>query len=182
MQVYREGDLALEQLTAFAITDDHARQEGVYERLSYNRDASAIRRMLTETHVAATDRRARFVGIEAYTEAGGSILRDLFTEDRGGYLEDVALLDLLVTAKLGREADAVRALALDREGSTQQTVRVIDCDIHPSMTARPRFIISRQAMDRAFDGLGQPFKTRVFGGPEPSTDVAGCGARRCSSR
>ncbi|MEY9543183.1 ParB family chromosome partitioning protein [Bradyrhizobium diazoefficiens] len=109
MQVYREGDLALEQLMAFAITDDHARQESVYERLSYNRDASTIRRMLTETHVAATDRRARFVGIEAYSEAGGSILRDLFTEDRGGYLEDVALLDLLVTAKLGREADAVRA-------------------------------------------------------------------------
>ncbi|MET4493715.1 ParB N-terminal domain-containing protein [Bradyrhizobium sp. LA7.1] len=109
MQIYREGDLALEQLMAFAITDDHARQEGAYERLSYNRDASTIRRMLTETHVAATDRRARFVGIEAYTEAGGSILRDLFTEDRGGYLEDVALLDLLVTAKLGREADAVRA-------------------------------------------------------------------------
>lgn len=94
---------------AFAITDDHARQEGVYERLSYNRDASTIRRMLTETHVAATDRRARFVGAEAYTEAGGTILRDLFTEDRGGYLEDVALLDLLVTAKLGREADTVRA-------------------------------------------------------------------------
>ncbi|MDI4231700.1 ParB N-terminal domain-containing protein [Bradyrhizobium sp. Arg237L] len=109
MQVYRDGELTLEQLMAFAITDDHARQEGVYERLSYNRDASTIRRMLTETHVAATDRRARFVGIEAYTEAGGSILRDLFTEDRGGYLEDVALLDLLVTAKLGREADAVRA-------------------------------------------------------------------------
>ncbi|MFT4116712.1 ParB/RepB/Spo0J family partition protein [Bradyrhizobium sp.] len=108
MQVYRDGDLTLEQLMAFAISDDHVRQEGVYERLSYNRDASTIRRMLTETHVAATDRRVRFVGIEAYTEAGGSILRDLFTEDRGGYLEDVALLDLLVTAKLGREADAVR--------------------------------------------------------------------------
>ncbi len=109
MQVYRDGDLALEQLMAFAITDDHARQEGVYERLSYNRDACTVRRLLTETHVAATDRRARFVGVEAYTEAGGTVLRDLFTEDRGGYLEDVALLDLLVTAKLGREADAVRA-------------------------------------------------------------------------
>ncbi|QOZ36980.1 ParB/RepB/Spo0J family partition protein [Bradyrhizobium sp. CCBAU 53421] len=109
MQVYRDGDLTLEQLMAFAIADDHARQESVYERLSYNRDASTIRRLLTETHIAATDRRARLVGIEAYTEAGGSILRDLFTEDRGGYLEDVALLDLLVTAKLGREADAVRA-------------------------------------------------------------------------
>ncbi|MHC2473754.1 ParB family chromosome partitioning protein [Bradyrhizobium elkanii] len=109
VQLYREGDLTLEQLMAFAITDDHARQEAVYERLPFDPDASTIRRLLTETHVAATDRRARFVGLEAYTEAGGTILRDLFTEDRGGYLEDVALLDLLVTARLGREADALRA-------------------------------------------------------------------------
>jgi ParB family chromosome partitioning protein len=64
--------------------------------------------LLTETHVAVTDRRAVFVGVEAYTEAVGTTLRDLFTEDRGGYFEDVALLDLLVTAKLGREADALR--------------------------------------------------------------------------
>ncbi len=63
--------------------------------------------MLTETHVAATDRRAVFVGAEKYTEVGGTILRDLFTEDRGGYFEDVALLDLLVMAKLGREATAL---------------------------------------------------------------------------
>ncbi|MCR6734085.1 MAG: ParB N-terminal domain-containing protein [Afipia sp.] len=107
MQIYRDGDLALDQLMAFAITDDHARQEAAYERLSYNRDASTIRRMLTETHVAATDRRAIFVGAEKYTEVGGTILRDLFTEDRGGYFEDVALLDMLVMAKLGREADSV---------------------------------------------------------------------------
>ena len=107
MQIYRDGDLALDQLMAFAITEDHARQEAAYERLSHNRDGSTIRRMLTETNVAATDRRAVFVGAEAYTEAGGTILRDLFTEDRGGYFEDVALLDLLVMAKLGREANAL---------------------------------------------------------------------------
>jgi ParB family chromosome partitioning protein len=108
MQVYRDGGLTLEQLMACALTEDHARQEAVFERLSYNREASTIRRLLTEAHVAATDRRAVFVGAEAYTEAGGTILRDLFTEDRGGYFEDVALLDLLVTAKLGREAVALR--------------------------------------------------------------------------
>ena len=83
MQVYRDGGLTLEQLMAFVITVDHARQEAVYERLSYNRDASTIRYLLTETHAAATDRCAVFVGVEAYTEAGGTILRDLFTEDRG---------------------------------------------------------------------------------------------------
>ena len=107
MDIYRNGDLALDQLMAFAITEDHARQEAAFERLSFNRDASTIRRMLTETHIAATDRRAIFVGAEKYTEVGGTILRDLFTEDRGGYFEDVALLDMLVLAKLGRKADAV---------------------------------------------------------------------------
>jgi ParB family chromosome partitioning protein len=107
MQIYRDGDLAIDQLMAFAITEDHARQEAAFERLSFNRDASTIRRMLTEAHVAATDRRAIFVGAEKYTEVGGTILCDLFTEDRGGYFEDVALLDMLVVAKLGREANAL---------------------------------------------------------------------------
>ena len=40
MQAYRDGELALDQLMAFAIAEDHARQEAVYERLSYDCDAS----------------------------------------------------------------------------------------------------------------------------------------------
>ncbi len=88
MQVYRDSDLTLDQLMAFALTEDHARQEQVYANLSYNRDPSFIRRELTKANVAATDRRAVFVGAEAYTEAGGNIIRDLFTEDRGGFFED----------------------------------------------------------------------------------------------
>lgn len=100
MQVYRDGDLTLDQLMAFAITDDHARQEHVYENLSYNRDPSIIRRDLTKMNVPATDRCAVFVGAQAYTDAGGTIIRDLFTEDRGGFFEDPALLDRLAVEKL----------------------------------------------------------------------------------
>ena len=92
MQVYRDGGLTLDQLRAFAITEDHARQERVYENLSYNRDPSFIRRDIMKTHIPATDRRAIFIGAEVYTEAGGNIVRDLFTEDRGGFYEDAALL------------------------------------------------------------------------------------------
>ncbi|RWO70223.1 MAG: chromosome partitioning protein ParB [Mesorhizobium sp.] len=100
MQVYREEGLTLDQLMAFAITDDHARQEQVFENLTYNREPYIIRRELTRTHIAATDRRAIFIGAEAYIEAGGTILRDLFTEDRGGFYEDAVLLDRLVIEKL----------------------------------------------------------------------------------
>jgi len=108
MQAYREGGLTLDQLMAFAITDDHDRQEQVYENLSYNRVSWIIRRELTRTNVPASDRRAVFIGPEAYTEAGGVIIRDLFSEDRGGYFEDAALLDRLVIEKLQRIADDVR--------------------------------------------------------------------------
>jgi ParB family chromosome partitioning protein len=108
MQVYRDGGLSLDQLMAFAITEDHSRQEQVYESLSYNRDPSFIRRELMQANVPASDRRAIFIGAEAYTEAGGNIVRDLFTEDRGGFYEDVALLDRLVMEKLESIAFRVR--------------------------------------------------------------------------
>lgn len=100
MQVYRDGGLSLDQLMAFAITEDHDRQEQVFDNLSWNRDPATIRRDLTKMNVAATDRRAIFVGTDTYAEAGGTIIRDLFTEDRGGYFEDAALLDRLVIDKL----------------------------------------------------------------------------------
>src|SRR5690606_25980455 len=45
---------------------------------------------------------------DAYVEAGGSILNDLFQNDDGGWLQDVALLERLVTEKLEREAEAIR--------------------------------------------------------------------------
>lgn len=108
IQVYRDGGLTMDQLQAFAITDDHARQEQVYENLSYNKEPWIIRRDLTANNVAASDRRAVFIGPEAYTEAGGYIIRDLFTEDRGGYFEDAALLDRLVLDKLERIAAQVQ--------------------------------------------------------------------------
>jgi len=59
-------------------------------------------------NVAATDRCAVFVGAQTYTEAGGNIIRDLFTEDRGGFYEDPALLNRLVIEKLERIAAEVQ--------------------------------------------------------------------------
>jgi len=109
MAVYREGGLTLDQLMAFAVSEDHARQEQVHDQLGWNRSAQAIRRAMTEAKVAALDRRAVFVGLEAYAEAGGGLLRDLFTEDGGGWLEDVALLDRLVLDKLQALACEVQA-------------------------------------------------------------------------
>ena len=109
LQLYREGGLTLDQLTAFALTEDHARQEQAFASLSWNKEPYTIRRLLTEAQVPARDRRAVFVGAEAYTDAGGAITRDLFTEDGGGWFEDAALLDRLAHDKLTALASELQA-------------------------------------------------------------------------
>ena len=76
---------------------------------SHNKEPHYIRRLLTEGAVRASDKRAQFVGIEAYQAAGGTTMRDLFQQDDGGWLQDPGLLDRLVGEKLHREADAIRA-------------------------------------------------------------------------
>ena len=82
----------------------------VWEALarSYSRDAYHIRQQLTQNTVRASDPRAVFVGLDAYHAAGGVILNDLFNDDRGGWLQDPALLDRLAGEKLKREAEALR--------------------------------------------------------------------------
>ncbi len=109
LQVYREDGLTLDQLMAFAITEDHDRQEQVFENLHHNREPWIIRRDMTASNVSADDRRAVFVGAEAYGEAGGTILRDLFTPGGVGYFEDAGLLDMLVIEKLRDIAERVQA-------------------------------------------------------------------------
>jgi ParB family chromosome partitioning protein len=111
LELYAEDGMTLEQLMAFTVNPDHARQEQVWEALqrSHAREPYQIRRMLTEGAVRAADKRAQFVGIEAYEDAGGIVLHDLFEADNGGWLQDPALLDKLVAVKLEREAEAVRA-------------------------------------------------------------------------
>ena len=89
MQAYRDDKLTLGQLMAFCVSEDHGLQESVHDRLTeYQSEPHHIRRLMTQTSVRADDRRARFVGAEPYINAGGQIIRDLFTEDGGGYFND----------------------------------------------------------------------------------------------
>ncbi|WP_395680971.1 ParB/RepB/Spo0J family partition protein [Inquilinus sp.] len=113
LAIYEEDGMTLAQLQAFTIIDHHARQEAVWEavvgRADGDRLAGMIRRALTETAVRATDPRVRFIGVEAYEAAGGHVRRDLFEQDQGGWLDDVALIDRLARAKLQEAAAAVAA-------------------------------------------------------------------------
>ncbi|NDV87410.1 ParB N-terminal domain-containing protein [Aurantimonas aggregata] len=111
LDIYADDGMTLDQLMAFTVNGDHERQEQVFERLSqsHSKEPHVIRRMLTEGAVRASDKRAQFIGLDAYTEAGGVILRDLFQGDDGGWLQDVGLLDMLVAEKLRARYEAIRA-------------------------------------------------------------------------
>ncbi|MER8944122.1 ParB/RepB/Spo0J family partition protein [Mesorhizobium sp. M0915] len=111
LDLYEKDEIRLEQIMAVSISDDHARQEQVWERISssHTQEPYYIRRLLTETTVRADDRRAVYVGAEAYEAAGGVILRDLFEQDSGGWFQDAALLEQLVFDRLKVDAEAIRA-------------------------------------------------------------------------
>lgn len=106
LSIYADDGMTLDQLMAFSVSPDHARQEQVWADVAqtYNNQPYNIRRLLTDQAVPVSDRRAQFVGISAYEEAGGTIMRDLFTVDQGGWMRDVALLDRLVSESLSEAA------------------------------------------------------------------------------
>ena len=111
LDVYAEDGMTLDQLMAFTVSGDHERQEQVFGRLkaSCDKQPHAIRRMLTEGAVRAADKRAQFIGLDAYVAAGGTVLRDLFQGDDGGWLQDVVLVDRMVADKLKTDADTIAA-------------------------------------------------------------------------
>ncbi|MFG1303022.1 ParB/RepB/Spo0J family partition protein [Xanthobacter autotrophicus] len=111
LDAYADDGISLDQLMAFTVSGDHARQEQVFERLqqSYDKQPHVIRRMLTEGAVRASDKRARFIGVDAYEEAGGTVLRDLFQGDDGGWLQDVALVDRMVADTLRADSEVISA-------------------------------------------------------------------------
>src|SRR3954454_9339559 len=107
---YRKGAMTLDCLMAFTVADDYRTQEKVWAGLpDYARQrADAIRDALTEKHIAADSKLARFVGMDAYKTAGGAVLRDLFDADNAGWLTDRELVEKLAAEKLEAAAITVR--------------------------------------------------------------------------
>ncbi|EJZ19877.1 ParB/RepB/Spo0J family partition protein [Rhizobium sp. Pop5] len=110
LDLYAEDEMTLEQIMAFSITNDRVRQEQVWDTVSrsHSREPYYIRRLLTETAIRASDRRAVYVGVDVYEAAGGVVMRDLFEQDQGGWLRDPALLEQLALEKLKADADAIQ--------------------------------------------------------------------------
>ncbi len=111
MDIFRAGEMSLDCIMAFTLTDDHARQIETWEavRQHYSPSPHSIRNHLTQKSYSGSSKLAKFVSIEAYRAAGGSVIEDLFAERDAMHLEDPALLAKLATEKLeGLAAEAAK--------------------------------------------------------------------------
>jgi len=102
IEALKKDEVDLDQLGALAFTDDHALQDkAFFDTPEWQRTPEQLKACVTQAHVAETDKLARFVGVDAYVEAGGAVASDLFAdEDETRFLADRELLARLAEAKL----------------------------------------------------------------------------------
>jgi ParB family chromosome partitioning protein len=170
LDAYRNGDIDLEEAQAFAISDDHAAQERVLaDTNEWHRSPSSIRRALTEGEVAATDKRVRFVGLEAYEAAGGVVRRDLFDDEDSGTIVDEALLNGLVLEKLSVVAEKVRAEGWAWVEVVSDFDRSLLSDFRRAQPVRRELTEEQQALSAA---LAEEYDALVDSGEADNGDEA----------
>lgn len=100
-------EISLGEAAAFTICDDAELISQVLEqaRKGYLSEHQ-IKNMLKPDAVSATDRRAKFVGLDAYKEAGGRVSGDLFADKT--LLDDEAILAQCFADKLAVAARTIR--------------------------------------------------------------------------
>lgn len=111
LDLYRNGQMGVEEVRAFCRTTDQERQLQVWNALpSYYRTAMYIRNKLAQESLGSKDPLVMFVGLDQYRQAGGVVTEDLFSADTGdGFVEDLALLHQLAFDKLRAIADQTAA-------------------------------------------------------------------------
>ena len=110
LAAYRDGKLDLEQVMAFAITDDHKAQEKLLKVLRNMDDGPCARSAGRWPTVKspASHKVVKFVTLKP-KKAGGQVRRDLFAEDdEGVFILDQQLLQTLALAKLEKASDGLR--------------------------------------------------------------------------
>lgn len=103
LKLLRTDEITLEQLGALALADSHEEQESAWFDFpsDWQRQPDEIRDRLTSEEIDANKNRiAKFVGLQAYEQAGGHVRRDLFSDESTGYITDAALLHKLCNDKL----------------------------------------------------------------------------------
>lgn len=93
-------NITLDQLQALTGTTDHERQVMVWNNaIGWKKEPRYLREAVEETKTPVENNRlVKFVGLDAYEQAGGTLEIDLFTE--AGFIENAPLLEKLALDKL----------------------------------------------------------------------------------
>ena len=107
LDALKAGEIGLGAAKAFTVAQDRDLALTVLEK-ARARDLSEhqIKSLLQPEAVSANDRRALFVGLDAYEKAGGTLTRDLFSDHVA--LHQIDILDRLFAEKLVAETEAVK--------------------------------------------------------------------------
>jgi ParB family chromosome partitioning protein len=104
LDALRADQITLDQAAAFTVARSEKQALDTLKAMqapnanSWDWNAHGIRRKLTADLPGAGDRRLRFIGLDAYTAAGGTLTLDLFQDH--SYVDDPALLVQLADEKL----------------------------------------------------------------------------------
>ncbi len=110
VQMFREGKIDWDQIAALTVEESHARQEAVWDSLpQWQRSPYHLKDALTGEEVESTAKLARFVGLEAYTAAGGKVREDLFSVKGEFWFQDRELLNRLCKERMAAVEEAERA-------------------------------------------------------------------------
>ena len=107
LDALKAGDISLSMATAFTVSDDLKRSLELLEQVRGEAvSAQRMKRMLKPDAISDSDRRAVFVGREAYEAEGGKIGGDLFSDEVT--FDSPGVLETAFTAKLAEMAEQTR--------------------------------------------------------------------------
>ncbi len=106
LDALKAGEITLETAKCFTVAQDEALALDVLAQVQ-GKDVSAwrIKQALQPDAIKSTDRRAIYVGLDAYQGAGGTLTRDLFADEV--FIGDIGLLHQLFTEKLAMDAELI---------------------------------------------------------------------------
>lgn len=104
LDALKAGEITLGAAECFTIAKDEALALDILDRVrGEDYSVSRLKQLLQPEAIRATDRRAVYVGLDAYEGAGGQITRDLFGSD--AFLASPDLLDRLFAEKMDMDAE-----------------------------------------------------------------------------
>ena len=102
------GEISLSNAAAFTVCKDEALALEVLDQCrGDNWSDYHLRNALTRAAAKTSDRRVKFIGLDAYTAAGGTVSGDLFRDEDETYLDDTKLLDRLFSEQLDAKAQTL---------------------------------------------------------------------------